>query len=140
MHLSSLFRLCCLSALALATVACAEDPVRPTSAPSGSAALLAKIHAEIGAAACDSAAQCHTIGIGAKSCGGPEAWLAWSDKHTDPKKLQSLVAQHRAAREEENRRSDMVSDCRAIPDPGSSCVPASGGGVCRLNRNPASGV
>jgi hypothetical protein len=104
------------------------------SMPADSAQLLAKIRAEIGDAACESPDQCHSIGIGAKACGGPEAYLAWSSLRSDGETLRNLVAQHRAAREEENLRSGILSDCRVVPDPGASCVPRAGGGGghCRL--------
>ena len=106
---------------------------KPTPAPSSSAQLLAKIQAEIGDAACDSPAQCHSIGVGAKSCGGPEGYLAWSSKRSDEKKLKSLVAQHKQAREEDNRRGGMISNCMVLPDPGASCVPTPTGQQCRIN-------
>lgn len=107
----------------------------PTPAPSSSAELLTQIQAEIGDAACDSPAQCHSIGVGAKACGGPEAYLAWSSKSRDAAKLKSLVAQHKLAREEDNRRSGMVSNCLFLPDPGASCVPTPTGHQCRINTD-----
>ncbi len=108
----------------------------PTPAASSSAQLLAQIQAEIGDAACDSPAQCHSIGVGAKSCGGPEGYLAWSSKRSDEKKLKSLVEQHKQAREEDNRRSGMLSNCMFLPDPGASCVPTPTGQQCRINTGP----
>ena len=126
---SSLRRLLVLSSagLILATAACAGDPLNKKTAPpsnpapSSSAQLLTQIQAEIGDAACDSPAQCHSIGIGAKSCGGPEGYLAWSSKRSDEKKLTSLVEQHAATRRAENLASGMMSDCRLITDPGATC-------------------
>ncbi|MGS0758068.1 hypothetical protein ACVBEH_27320, partial [Roseateles sp. GG27B] len=103
---SYLRRLLVLSSagLVLATAACAENPMNKkpapalNPAPSSSAQLLAQIQAEIGDAACDSPAQCHSIGVGAKACGGPEGYFAWSSKRSDEKKLKSLVEQHAATR------------------------------------------
>jgi hypothetical protein len=137
---SSLRRLLVLSSagLVLATAACAENPMnkKPTPAPSSSAQLLAQIQAEIGDAACDSPAQCHSIGVGAKSCGGPEGYLAWSSKRSDEKKLKRLVEQHKQAREEDNRRSGMLSNCMFLPDPGASCMATPTGQQCRINTGP----
>ena len=90
-------------------------------AASSSAQLLAQIQAEIGDAACDSPAQCHSIGVGAKACGGPEGYLAWSSKRSDEKKLMGLVAQHAETRRAENLASGMMSDCRLVTDPGATC-------------------
>lgn len=133
-----------LITLLIATAACAEDPMnKPNPKPEpASLVLWRQIQAEVGDASCDGPQQCHSIGIGAKSCGGPESFLAWSSKRTDAKKLQSLVDQHRAAREAENRSSGMASNCMLETDPGVRCVPkASGQGqVCVLNeRNRGSG-
>jgi hypothetical protein len=98
----------------------------------GSASLLARIDAERGSAACDSDAQCHSIGIGARACGGPERYLAWSDKTGDGTRLRALVAAHAQARRADNARSGMMSTCLALPDPGAVCT----AGRCAL-REPA---
>ncbi|MCV2353686.1 hypothetical protein LNV09_05860 [Paucibacter sp. B2R-40] len=100
-----------------------------------------QIQAEIGDAACDGPQQCHSIAIGAKSCGGPDSYMAWSSKHTDGQKLRSLVEQHAAARKAENQASDMRSDCRVVTDPGARCVPSPKGQgmVCALNERGSGG-
>ncbi len=84
-------------------------------------ALLIEIQAEVSDAACDQPQQCHSIAIGAKPCGGPDSYLAWSSRRTDEKKIKSLVEQHAAARKDENLRSDMQSDCAFVTNPGASC-------------------
>ncbi|MCV2370553.1 hypothetical protein [Roseateles oligotrophus] len=101
-----------------------------------SQSLWRQIQAEVGDAACDGPQQCHSIAIGAKSCGGPDSYLAWSSKHTDAKKLRSLVERHAEARRAENAASGMVSDCRLVTDPGTRCLPNSKGQgvVCVLNE------
>jgi hypothetical protein len=103
----------CWSAIFMAC-ACATEPM-------SSASLWPQIQAEVGAAVCDGPQQCRTIAIGAKACGGPESYLAWSTQQSDGQKLKSLVAQHRSLREAELRRSGMVSDCSFVTDPGASC-------------------
>ena len=67
--------------------ACAVD--RPASDTADSAAA---IRALIGDAACDSNAQCHAVGIGARACGGPSAYLAWSSLRTDASETPTLRA------------------------------------------------
>src|ERR1043166_7657501 len=65
-----------LAASAIATLAlaaaCATEPstAPPSSAPS--------VQALIGDARCSADTQCATIGVGAKACGGPDAYVAWS--------------------------------------------------------------
>jgi len=91
---------------------------------------------EIGEAVCDADAQCHSIGIGVKACGGPEAYVAWSSKSSDYARLTALIAKHSDDRRLKNERSGMVSDCRAIPDPGAVCRPRAPDGkrVCQLGQ------
>ena len=124
--------------------ACASDPsMAPVGAPPAgdlaSSSLVAQIRSEIGDAACDGPQQCRSIAVGAKSCGGPEGYLAWSGKRTDEQRLKSLVEKHAASRKEENQRSGMLSTCVFETDPGATCQ----AGRCILGpRGPgaASGV
>ena len=78
----------------------------------------------IGDAACSSDADCATVGIGALACGGPQAYAAWSTKHTDAQALQQAVARDRSARELQIAKSGQQSICRVVPDPGAICSAA----------------
>jgi hypothetical protein len=115
-----------------------DTPAAPTHTASNIPQLLQDIKAEIGEATCDADDQCHSIGVGQRPCGGPEAWLAWSSKVSDRDRLTALTAQHRDARRMENARSGLMSDCRAIPDPGAVCRPHAQDGrrVCQLGQSP----
>jgi len=75
----------------------------------------------IGDAGCDNTAQCRSIAIGAKACGGPSRFLAWSTRSTDEAALKTLVAKQATSQSEESRRSGVVSDCAVVTDPGASC-------------------
>jgi hypothetical protein len=96
----------------------------------------------IGDGACDDDTQCRTIAVGAKACGGPEYYLAWSTKRTDATALREAAASELTARR--NMRVDprAQSNCMIVADPGAYCaqaVPHEGGtartqsGVCRLH-------
>ncbi len=132
-----------LALLTLTGLACAvESPnaaptaapaATPIAAPTGSASLLPQIKALIGEAGCDSDAQCHSIGIGAKACGGPSGYLAWSSQRTDGAALKALTERHAKAAREEQERSGMLSNCRFMPDPGARCVAAGSQRQCKLN-------
>jgi hypothetical protein len=124
-----------LAGLAMLTLAAACNSA-PKVEPKNSAALFKEIQAEIGDAACDNAQQCRSIAVGHKSCGGPEGYLAWSSKRSSEARLQALVAAHASARQEENRRSGMLSDCRFVTDPGASCQ----AGHCSLLPQGAGGA
>ncbi len=79
------------------------------------------MRAEIGDAACDSAAQCKTIAVGHKACGGPETYLVWSSKRSDPAKVARLADAYGSKRKDENIASGMASNCAMTMDPGATC-------------------
>jgi hypothetical protein len=100
----------------------------PASDP---ATLLARIDAARGTAACDSDAQCHSIGIGAKACGGPERYLAWSSKDSDGARLRALVEEHAQSRRAADAKAEMMSTCSIVTDPGARCA----SGRCVLRQS-----
>lgn len=87
---------------------------------------MVQIDALIGDAACSSDAECLVIGVGAKACGGPDAYRAWSATHTDARLLETLVARDAAARRAAMGRLGMASDCAILPVPGVACVVPAG--------------
>jgi hypothetical protein len=98
--------------------------------PDPGADTLARIRALIGDAACTDASQCHTLAIGARPGGGPQAYLAWSSAHTDGAALALLAEQFKRECEAANAASGMLSDCRFLPDPGAVCR----AGRCQLSQ------
>lgn len=124
----SLWRCCAILLLGLAASACATEPK-----PAGAAELLRQIQTEIGGAACSSSQQCHTLAVGAKACGGPEAYLAWSSQRSDGAKLSRLAKLHQAERAAENAGSGRVSNCLFVVDPGAQCL----AGRCQLGSGGA---
>ena len=85
------------------------------------AALLARIQAGVGEAACSSDAQCRTLPIGEKACGGPERWLAWSTTSPKADQLPGWAAALAALARQRNQGSGMVGNCQYMPDPGAVC-------------------
>ena len=136
-----------LALLTLTSLACAVEPptavpvlpsvlppvVTPIATPTGSASLLPPIKALIGDAGCDSDAQCHSIGVGAKACGGPDGYLAWSTRNTDAVALRALTERQAQVQRDEQASSGMLSNCQFMPDPGARCVAAGGQRKCQLN-------
>ena len=53
--------------------------------------LLAHIRNEIGTAPCSGDAQCRTLPLGVKACGGPQAWLPWSTQMGHPEALRECM-------------------------------------------------
>ena len=129
---SALLRAACASFLLLADSACGSAPTQNDAPPApGNASLLAQIQAEVGAAACDSTQQCHTLAIGAKACGGPERYLAWSSKEHDGKKLKALAQAQAEASRKQQQADGMMSTCAIVTDPGATCE----AGRCVLQKS-----
>lgn len=123
-------RLAAAGLLMLTATACGSappaGPTQPTpsaspAATGKAAALWQKIQAVNADTSCDTASQCHTIGVGSKACGGPESYLAWSSKSNDGAALKALVEQHSAVRRADDERAQMMSTCMMVADPGASC-------------------
>jgi hypothetical protein len=128
----------CLVGL-LAIVAAAPvpaDSMRAASAPGQTVAPdpLAGVRALIGDAACTNDEQCRTIGVGAKACGGPEAYLAWSTARTDARALEAAVAAYGGTRLDAVARGGRVSNCALTVDPGAWCRPSGQAMACQLRR------
>lgn len=111
--------LCAL--LGLAACQSAATPTTPTEVPT-EATLQQQINTAIGQAPCTADAQCRTIGVGAKACGGPMAWRPWSTQGgTKGEALQSLTDQLAALQRQRQAQSGIVSTCSYLPDPGAVC-------------------
>lgn len=127
----SVLRAACAAILLLVTSACGSTPVQDAPPAPGNASLLAQIQEEVGAAACDSTQQCHTLAIGAKACGGPERYLAWSSKEHDGKKLKALAQAQAEASRKQQQADGMMSTCAIVTDPGATCE----AGRCVLQKS-----
>ena len=102
--------------------ACQAQPAAaPASAAADEAALLARIKAGIGAARCSSDAQCRSLGLGEKPCGGPAQWWAWSTSSPQAAQLPAWAAQLAALAKQRNTSSGMAGNCLYQPDPGTVC-------------------
>lgn len=104
-----------------------------STAPGDGAATLARIRALAGDAGCSASSQCRTLALGARACGGPEAYLPYSTAATDEKALRALGEQYKAEREAANKAGGMMSICRHEPDPGAVCQ----AGKCVLGSSSA---
>ena len=92
------------------------------------ASLLVRIRNGIGGAACTDSAQCKTLPVGARACGGPEGYLAYSTAVKTPESLTDLAARHAERRRTSVAASGMISTCEIKSDPGAICIK----GACQL--------
>jgi hypothetical protein len=81
----------------------------------------ARIMQAIGDAACDSDAQCRVIGIGARACGGPQRYVAWSTGATDEAALRDLVEADAVESRKEQEKARLSSTCVIPPIPDAHC-------------------
>lgn len=110
----------------LLMAACQAQPPAPSGAASSpeqaEAALLARIRGEIGEARCSTDAQCHTLALGEKACGGPAGYLAWSGTEARGRQLQAWSAELAMMQRKRAASSGMMSNCMFLADPGAVCV------------------
>jgi len=106
----------------VAAPAAPNAPAAPAAAADESAALLAQIRAEIGDAPCSSHAQCRTLPIGSRACGGPASWWAWSTANASAERLQGWARRLEQVERDRQARQGLMSTCVVVPDPGASCV------------------
>ena len=105
-----------------------SDQAGAPPAPGNSAVTVAEIKRLVGAARCSSSAQCRTLPVGARPCGGPDFYLPWSSPHPDEAGLLALAQRSRSERKAEAERSGELSTCQHLADPGAVCV----SGACQL--------
>jgi len=120
--------------LLLGCAACttqAQDPGRKAAPAAAAGDTLTRIRATIGEASCTDSGQCRTLPVGAMACGGPEAYLPYSESRTDEKALRALGEQYKTERQAAIKASGMVSTCRYLPDPGAVCT----SGSCQLGAS-----
>lgn len=102
----------------------------PTAASEPESQRLAReLKAMIGPASCSSDAQCRTVPVGAKACGGPQSYWAWSTVGTDEARLRALAQRQADAHRREVEASGLRSNCAVVTDPGARCV----AGSCQVN-------
>jgi hypothetical protein len=92
-----------------------------TDAADAPGATLQQIQALIGNAACTDSSQCRTVAVGARACGGPQGYLAWSTLQTDGDALSTLAERYKAERQAQIKEKGEISDCRFLADPGATC-------------------
>lgn len=112
-------------------------PSQPAGTP---AQAMARVQALVGEAACRSDADCQTLPVGRRACGGPAQYLPWSAWRTSGKALSEAAAPTLKAAPAEGE--GMMGTCQVLMDPGAQCqrppaAPPSAPGRCVLRQAPA---
>jgi hypothetical protein len=115
-------------------VAWREDPGRLLAAE-GSQQYLSRmkeldrsIKEEIGEPRASHLSQCRSIPFGAKACGGPATFLAYSVARTDESGLRTLIDDYNQNARRYNQTGNLISDCMVVSEPKLELV----GGICKL--------
>jgi|GEM_PF-331074 len=92
--------------------------------PSGGdlAAVESQLDATLGkASACTADAECRSVAVGAKACGGPTGYRAYSGKTVSPDSVEALAQHERELAAAQAKASHQVSPCFMLADPGARC-------------------
>ena len=129
-----------LSLLFVLSACSAQDVPRtaPAAKPAddGGGATLAQIHTLVGSASCANDGECRSLPLGAKACGGPDGYLAFSTKTTAEPTLRALAQTYADQRRKANSASGMMSTCLFMADPGAVCR----AGTCQLGTAAPAGA
>jgi hypothetical protein len=99
--------------------------VAPPAAAASSgdlAAVHAQLEALLGkASACSADTECRSVATGAKACGGPTGYRAYSATRADPAQVAALAQREHDLGMAQARQSGGVSACFMLADPGAHC-------------------
>jgi hypothetical protein len=121
----------CAACTTAAAPQATQAPQARTAPADGPAATLERIHALAGTPHCSSDAQCHTLPLGARACGGPDSYLPWSSATTSQAEIQALGERYKEERRAANKATGAISTCQFLMDPGAVCR----AGTCQLGTN-----
>ncbi|MBQ0960590.1 hypothetical protein KAK06_16670 [Ideonella sp. 4Y11] len=115
-----------LLSLTLALGACqaGTPPATPPAAnvPADLPGLGQALDQAIGDAACRADSDCRTVPLGHRACGGPSSYRAYSLLGGQQARILVLAQAQREAMRAQVEQRGLVSDCRALMDPGAQCV------------------
>src|SRR5688572_24148758 len=97
--------------------------------------LTRELQALIQPPSCSSVTVCRVIPVGAKPCGGPWRYVAYSTVNTDSIKLANVAARLENLESNLNKRTGLSSDCSLVSPPVLDCV----AGTCAVSP-PSAGV
>jgi len=73
------------------------------------------------ASACTADTECHSVAVGAKACGGPTGYRAYSSRNVSTASVDALAQHERDLAAAAARESHQVSACFMLADPGAHC-------------------
>jgi len=99
------------------------------------AAALKAVHGQIinliGEPRCNNLVHCRVLPLGARPCGGPSEYLAFSSMTANRETLESQAYEYTFLEEEANRSKSAVGSCEVLPQPRVDCI----SGRCTLSSD-----
>lgn len=111
-----------LLSLTLALGACQAATPPAANVPADLPGLGQALDQAIGDAACRADADCRTVPLGHRACGGPSSYRAYSLLGGQQARILVLAQAQREAMRAQVEQRGLVSDCRALMDPGAQCL------------------
>lgn len=71
----------------------------------------------VGVPYADNLSQCRLLEVGSRPCGGPEYYMAYSTKNTDPDVIRPLVDSYSELQSWFHQEHDIMGTCEVIPEP-----------------------
>jgi hypothetical protein len=103
-----------------------QPAIQPVATSGSTSADLASVDAQLEttlsrASACTVDTECHSVAVGAKACGGPTGYRAYSSKTVSTASMDALAQHERDLAAQAARESHEVSTCFMLADPGAHC-------------------
>jgi hypothetical protein len=76
----------------------------------------------IGDASCRNVVNCRVVGLGARPCGGPEEYVAYSIWKTLSEDFGNLVSEYNLIAEDLMFERDVAGTCVQLPQPAADCI------------------
>ena len=76
----------------------------------------------IGEPRCANLVHCRVLALGARPCGGPSEYLAYSSLTANRETLEAKAYEYSFLEEEVNRSKGAVGSCEVLPPPRATCV------------------
>ena len=107
----------CLFPLLLAGTAC-----RAETDEEALVRLRAEIMEMVGDASCRNVVNCRVVGLGARPCGGPDEYIAYSIWRTMSDEFRNLVSEYNLIAEDVVHASETAGICVMLEEPAADCV------------------
>ena len=76
----------------------------------------------IGDASCRNVVNCRVVGLGARPCGGPDEYVAYSIWKTTSDQFRNLISEYNLIAEDLALARGEAGTCEVLPEPAADCV------------------